>query len=40
MYYAIKTLKVADMEEAEEIRQKREALRRKKQLKRRLEKEV
>lgn len=39
-YYAVKTLKAADTEEAEEIRMKREALRRKRQLKRKLEKEV
>lgn len=39
-YYAVKTLKIADIEEAEEIRMKREALRRKRQLKRKLEKEV
>ncbi len=38
--FAIKTLKPATIEEAEEIREKREALRRKKQLKKRLEKEL
>ncbi|MDC7289132.1 exonuclease domain-containing protein [Blautia schinkii] len=35
-YYAVKTLKLVDIEEAEEIRMKREALRRKRQLKRKL----
>ena len=40
LYFAIKTLKPASIEEAEEIREKREALRLKKQLKRRSEKEL
>ena len=40
LYFAIKTLKPVSIEEAEEIRVKREALRLKKQLKRRSEKEL
>ena len=39
-YYAIKTIKNVDVEKAEEIRQKRESLRRKKQMKKLSEKEV
>lgn len=39
-YFAVKKLKLADNKEAEEIRQKRDALRSKRQLKRKSEKEV
>ncbi len=39
-YYAVKTIRLANMEEAEAIRKKREALRQKKQIKRESEKEI
>lgn len=39
-YYVIKTIKLVDMEEAEELHQKREALRRKRQMKRKSEKKI
>lgn len=39
-YYAIKTIKVVDEKKAEEIREKRESLRRKKQMKKLLEKKI
>lgn len=39
-YYAIKTLRIADDKEAEALLERKEVLRRKKQLKRRMEKEI